>query len=259
VFEDLRTDHLRVRTFELPPNMLWSDIPRPAVSGDGDQDEESCGGLDRLQGIADRERDDFVRGEAWVVYRCALAEADQACGILLVDSKPNNQTWIVSDTNREECQHGMKLDDALHIMELHNTSIQTASAVVPKSAVVDQPRPAARPDLAPVWERVVADVRKRYPRANPFLQSEEIIELVVSDMRERDRVGRERYGMPLTAHNGRDQLVDLYQELLDAAVYARAGMLEGNFGVAAVYHNTLDSVFLVREMIDVRDSRKAGA
>lgn len=45
--------------------------------------------------------------------------------------------------------------------------------------------------------------------------------LVVADMQERDRVGRERYGTPLQAHNGRDALVDLYQELLDAVVYLR--------------------------------------
>ena len=30
-----------------------------------------------------------------------------------------------------------------------------------------------------------------------------IWELVIADMRERDRIGRERYGTPLQAHNGR--------------------------------------------------------
>jgi len=43
--------------------------------------------------------------------------------------------------------------------------------------------------------------------------------LVLADMRERDQVGRERYGTPLTSHNGRDHLVDTYQEMLDAVVY----------------------------------------
>ena len=48
-----------------------------------------------------------------------------------------------------------------------------------------------------------------------------IWELVIQDMMERDRIGRARYGTPLQAWNGRDALVDLYQELLDACVYIR--------------------------------------
>lgn len=50
--------------------------------------------------------------------------------------------------------------------------------------------------------------------------------LVIEDMRERDRVGRERYGTPLQAHNGRDALVDAYQEALDLAVYLRQAIEE---------------------------------
>ena len=46
-------------------------------------------------------------------------------------------------------------------------------------------------------------------------------DLVIADMHERDGVGRERYGTPLQAHNGRDALVDAYQEVLDLAVYLR--------------------------------------
>ncbi|MGH3693252.1 MAG: hypothetical protein ACRDRX_04500 [Pseudonocardiaceae bacterium] len=45
--------------------------------------------------------------------------------------------------------------------------------------------------------------------------------LVRVDLVERERIGVERYGTPLQAHNGRDGLVDLYQELLDAACYVR--------------------------------------
>jgi hypothetical protein len=48
-----------------------------------------------------------------------------------------------------------------------------------------------------------------------------IVDLVVADLAERKRLGVERYGTPLQAHNGRDGLVDLYQELLDACCYTR--------------------------------------
>ncbi len=53
-----------------------------------------------------------------------------------------------------------------------------------------------------------------------------IWELVIADMRERDRIGRERYGTPLQAHNGRDALQDAYEEALDLAVYLRQAIEE---------------------------------
>ncbi len=46
-------------------------------------------------------------------------------------------------------------------------------------------------------------------------------ELVIADMEERNRIGTEKYGTPLQAHNGRDALVDAYQEGLDLVVYLR--------------------------------------
>lgn len=45
-------------------------------------------------------------------------------------------------------------------------------------------------------------------------------------MHERDRIGRERYGVPLTAHNGRDALQDAYEEALDQSVYLKQAMVE---------------------------------
>jgi len=50
--------------------------------------------------------------------------------------------------------------------------------------------------------------------------------LVIADMAERRRVGIERYGTPLQPHNGRDALVDAYQEALDLAVYLRQAIEE---------------------------------
>lgn len=53
-----------------------------------------------------------------------------------------------------------------------------------------------------------------------------IWDLVIEDMKERDHVGRARYGRPLQAGNGRDALVDAYQEALDLAVYLRQAIEE---------------------------------
>lgn len=45
--------------------------------------------------------------------------------------------------------------------------------------------------------------------------------LVMEDMAMRDKIGKERYGVALQPHNGRDSLRDLMEELLDATVYTR--------------------------------------
>ena len=45
--------------------------------------------------------------------------------------------------------------------------------------------------------------------------------MVIRDMEERNQIGIERYGTPLQANNGRDALIDLSEELLDAIVYCR--------------------------------------
>lgn len=68
-------------------------------------------------------------------------------------------------------------------------------------SVEDQPPPIPN-DGVPVWD------------------------LVIADMQERDQVGRARYGTPLQTHNGRDPLVDAYQEALDLVVYLRQAIEE---------------------------------
>lgn len=61
-----------------------------------------------------------------------------------------------------------------------------------------------------------------------------IWELVVEDMIQRDQLGRQRYGTPLQAHNGRDALVDAYQEALDLCVYLRQAIQERKDALAEV-------------------------
>lgn len=69
---------------------------------------------------------------------------------------------------------------------------------VPPQSPATQDQPAPEPnDERPAWE------------------------LVIEDMKARDNLGRARYGTPLQPNNGRDNLVDAYQEVLDLAVYLR--------------------------------------
>ena len=51
-------------------------------------------------------------------------------------------------------------------------------------------------------------------------------EMVIEDMKERDEIGRERYGTQLQPFNSRNSLVDAYQEVLDLAVYLRQKIYE---------------------------------
>lgn len=50
--------------------------------------------------------------------------------------------------------------------------------------------------------------------------------LVIADMAGRDVVGSAKYGTRLRPGNGRDNLIDAYQEALDLVVYLRAAIYE---------------------------------
>ena len=59
------------------------------------------------------------------------------------------------------------------------------------------------------------------PQPAPMRSGGDITELVIADLRQRREVGVRKYGTTLQAHNGRDALVDAYQEVLDLAQYLR--------------------------------------
>jgi hypothetical protein len=106
----------------------------------------------------------------------------------------------------------------------------------------EQPAPVPeRPDLPAVWDLVLADLPS-LPTLDGFrhdgpacyrllLRMAQLLAAhlgtnLAADMRERDATGRARYGTPLQPFNGRQALVDAYQELLDAAVYLRQHIYE---------------------------------
>ena len=71
---------------------------------------------------------------------------------------------------------------------------------MPEVPVVDQPAP--QPSQGDIWQDVIAD------------------------METRRWLGIQRYGRPLQSHNGRDALVDAYQEALDLCAYLRQAIAE---------------------------------
>ena len=55
-----------------------------------------------------------------------------------------------------------------------------------------------------------------------------IWDLVMKDIRERDEYGQKKYSTRLQPFNGRDALIDAYQEALDLIVYLRQLIYERN-------------------------------
>ena len=64
------------------------------------------------------------------------------------------------------------------------------------------------------------------PAPVPQVDRPSIHDLVAEDLAERKALGRQRYGTTLQAGNGRDALVDAYQEALDLACYLRQAIEE---------------------------------
>lgn len=64
----------------------------------------------------------------------------------------------------------------------------------------------------------------------PQKSSGDVWKLVITDMEERRQLGIKRYGTPVQPHNGRDALIDAYQEVLDTAVYLRQAIEERHGG-----------------------------
>jgi hypothetical protein len=58
--------------------------------------------------------------------------------------------------------------------------------------------------------------------------------VLLEDITYRSSIGLDRYGTRLKTHNGRDSLIDLYEELLDAYFYAMQHELENSSAMTEV-------------------------
>jgi hypothetical protein len=76
-----------------------------------------------------------------------------------------------------------------------------------------------------LWELVMRDLRYAYSGNDPAPLPEDVRH-VLADMRNRDTFGRAKYGTPLQPWNGREALMDAYEEVLDGAVYLRQHLIE---------------------------------
>ena len=117
-----------------------------------------------------------------------------------------------------------------------------------------QPPPIPRPDRRPTWELVIEDARQ-----NPHMT-----ERILDDMANRHAFGVAKYGVPLTSGDGRNHLIDAYQESLDLLVYLRQELDERGLSmedlcgdidletkvIMTSYANTMGLVMTLRHLID---------
>lgn len=64
------------------------------------------------------------------------------------------------------------------------------------------------------------------PEPMPTKGKENVTEALIRDLRERSELGKRKYGTHLETFNGRDPLVDGFQELLDLAQYWKQVLME---------------------------------
>jgi len=96
----------------------------------------------------------------------------------------------------------------------------TISAAAKNIILTDTPTtsttlPRAAPDLAATRQQPEPTKTASAP----------VVHYVIKDILARADLGLDRYGTMLQADNGRDHLVDAYQEALDLACYLRAELL----------------------------------
>lgn len=66
------------------------------------------------------------------------------------------------------------------------------------------------------------------PQPDPTPSNGDLWLNVIQDMHKRRLFGIKKYGTPLQIHNGRDALMDAYQEALDLCIYLKQAIEERN-------------------------------
>lgn len=147
--------------------------------------------------------------------RCHVGVGCHECGGLgaIYETFPDEAyerapTPVVTTTPMERQSVGRRAADLAHV-------------------IADQPAPTTSNRRA-AWDIVLEFAERR--RRDDAYGLDGVLDLMLADMRERDRLGRERYGVRLAAGNGRNHLVDAYQEALDKLAYLAAELDEHDLG-----------------------------
>ncbi len=81
-----------------------------------------------------------------------------------------------------------------------------------------------------------------------------LVRAMAQDMGNRHRKGMETYGVPLQPFNGRDAVLDAYEEALDLVVYAKQMEIESGTTGSAEYAGALAIAKLLRYKLSLREN-----
>lgn len=117
------------------------------------------------------------------------------------------------------------------------------------AARLEQPMPIIHANQDSVQDMVIADIKAKSSGATAMA--------LVIDIEARKQIGLIKYGTLLQAFNGRDALVDAYQETLDLMQYLRQGIAEVPCdGLNSMFDQILDIALELRGMLDEREHGK---
>lgn len=107
-----------------------------------------------------------------------------------------------------------------------------------------QPKPTENNNSVIVWDRLRQELTKQ-------LTSYEY-DLLIHDLENRVDMGKEKYGTVLKSHNGRDALLDSYEELQDALFYLKQVDIEDNAGLKPEEKNIIPDMIYSVSLVAVK-------
>lgn len=119
------------------------------------------------------------------------------------------------------------------------------------TTVFVRPQPPPQNALGPaIWPMIAEELEEAAQHA-----TSPVLTLVANDARMRHEDGMAKYGVPLVAENGRDHLVDAYQEALDGSVYLRAEYERGTKAAIGLFVKMKNLAVEIRGVLYERDGR----
>jgi len=130
---------------------------------------------------------------------------------------------------------------------------------------LNTPEPAPIPNAGqPVWPLAILDMKEYAGQFSEGTKTAEVAHLIALDACERDSIGIKKYGTPLCVGDGRNALVDAYQESLDLIVYLRKEIEEcqgvsqdDDDGLSFAYEDAMSATLLLKTILLRREAKPA--
>lgn len=200
--------------------------------------------------------EDDTQAEALAMLREAQREGEELADTAL-RLKQGASKWAAHEHEQTRRAVELALDDMpppeSGVYERICDDDRTATEIEDDGAttVFVRPQPPPQNVLGPaIWPMIAEELEEASRHvASPVLA------LVAHDARMRHEDGMAKYGVPLVANNGRDHLVDAYQEALDGSVYLRAEYEGGNRKAFRLSSVMIGLATEIRGMLYERDGR----